>query len=102
MKFNERITIFSYEEEKDELAGVKQKKRLLGHFWANCEYKDSRGVTLPQYSQTAQLHVFMRYNPQLIIKVGDLIEFRYLHHTIASVIVQDSKYFKIVAYENRG
>lgn len=101
MKFNDRITIYCHEEEKDELAGVKQKKRLLGYFWANCEYKDSKGVELMQYAQTVQLICYLRYSPNVKLSVGDIVEFRGINHTLAG-LTANSEIIKLVCYENKS
>lgn len=101
MKFNERVKIFSFKEKKDDLAGVQREKFLRGEFWANCEYKDSKGVELMQYAQTVQLICYLRYFPDVKLSVGDIVEFRGINHTLAG-LTANGEVIKLVCYENKS
>lgn len=97
--FNQRVTILRPQNIEDGLGGFKQVLGILGTFWAEAQFKDSKGVELSQYKESIQLIVTLRNTPDTIqIQPDDLVEFRQGKYRIAGR-KSDVKTITLTCYE---
>lgn len=82
--FNERVTVFKAVQVDDGMGGFSETHQAWNTFWADVQFKDSKGLDLPQYKESLQLVAILRNTPDTIQTApDDKLYFRQTFYRVA-------------------